>query len=388
LLRPELHRLEKLTGEILSNENLSGKSSSYEEGAEGIKSIRSECIRLKEIWLRELFSPVKDHVIIRYVRYHQTGITQLSNRLCGQMPASGSPDRREGLHGHCCRAALDELEQLLYFLQSDFNSYFDFDSKLSDDQCRKQMEHIGSLEEAVSRCLNHAAIDLSLMAAISLSVGRVISQALYSGISYRQSGRSSSLLAVVLDFLNQMPDVSTADVVSLLYRENFNTSSFTSWYREHLDQKISAAADPFERAAIIRREINSLEAVFVAPEKAFDPALPGTGEQILQWLREQDTGAPGSKPVKTNGNYRIPLTISVAQFGLFLRLFYQAGCFPVNNISKMLRFFRQHFSSKKQDDISLKSLGRAFYNADQSTAAVVRDYLQKMINHLNKTYFP
>jgi hypothetical protein len=39
-------------------------------------------------------------------------------------------------------------------------------------------------------------------------------------------------------------------------------------------------------------------------------------------------------------------------------------------------------------NISFKSFARAFYGADQTTAAVVRDFLQRMINYINKIYFP
>jgi len=52
-----------------------------------------------------------------------------------------------------------------------------------------------------------------------------------------------------------------------------------------------------------------------------------------------------------------------------------------------MRFFTRHFTSKKQGRISIKSFNHAFYSKDQVTAAIVLDYLQKMVTYVNKVYF-
>jgi hypothetical protein len=141
-----------------------------------------------------------------------------------------------------------------------------------------------------------------------------------------------------------------------------------------------------EKQNYLSEQLKLYAGLFVSPEKSLQPEVGSTNIQLIGWLEEQL--GTGSNQIMVRTVEQFPLNLSVPQFALFVRICYKTACFPVENVARITRFFSEHFTTKKQPHISPKSFGRAFYNLDQSAAAVVRDFLQKMLNYLNKTYFP
>lgn len=344
---------------------------------------------LKEKWVHALFSAVKEHVLSRYIQYHQAGITSLSNVMSGKIPDAYFQGTEDQAH-HLYFAIVADLEDLLQFLKQGFYQYFDIDYRVSNDLCREQAAQILLLLEKTSAVFSRTNIDSLLAEAIVLSVKNKIADAKQSGISYRQLDYCLSLLNRTRELLEENSSRGTDGFAQELYRQNFNSYHFNQWYQRHLSAIINAASEN-KREKIILQEIQLLKLIFVERDKLFEPYLPPINEQLLPWLEQFLPAQINSNPnalLKFNGNYRMPLQFSVTQFALFVRLCYLEGCFRINNISDIFRFFTLHFETKKQLNISVKSFARAFYGADQATAAVVRDFLQRMINTINKIYFP
>lgn len=388
MVKSELHQLEKLVGEIVSDE-VPVHERHLARIAGHVKSIIASCSSLKEKWVHELFSSGKEHVVTRYVQYHQAGVTSLSNQVSNKIPATAF----RGLETQIFQlyfSVLSSLEDLLDFLKRGFYKYFDNDYNVSAERCRAEAEKINSLLAEISITLARYEIDTKLTEAFVLSVRNKLGDAKRSGISYRQLEYCKSVLDMINDQLTENSGISTIRIAQELYRHNFNSYQFNQWYQDYLNSIINATAENQREAAILQ-EIRELKSIFVERDKLFEPELPAINDQLLSWLQQLLPGqtALNLKAIlKMNGHDRIPLQFSVTQFALFVRLCYLEGCFHINNISDILRFFTQHFETKKQLNISFKSFARAFYGVDQATAAVVRDFLQRMINTINKIYFP
>ena len=388
MLKSELYQLEKFIGDVLNQEYHTDKLGHGKSMAEQVKSAKTLCSDLKQKWIHELFSSAKEQVITRYVHYHQAGITQLSNQISRQIPVLNFLSNEQADLLQFYEQLLSELEQLLQFLSNNCYQYFDLDHKVSTYYCQRQHEKIVEFKEEL-KAYSGIAVERALIEAIAISIEESAAEALTSGISYRQIDHILNVLRMVHQLLNIVNEPSTNTLVLALYRQNLNSLHFYNWYQEHIIQRVHGSSGK-EQEEMVIKEIKALSAIFVDSEKAFEPELPSIEQMFLPWLNERiiDGGKTNKTLVKQNGNGQLPLNLSVPQFALFIRIFYQAGCFPVTNISKLTRFFTQHFTTKKQPHISFKSFGRAFYSLDQSAAAIVRDYLQKMLNYLNKTYFP
>ena len=388
MLRSELYQLEKFVGDVLKNDETAGKSSLHETIAGQVKSAKSLCADLKEKWVHELFSSVKEHVIARYVHYHQAGITSLSNQVSVRMPASYFQGAENQIH-HLYDIVVSSLDELLAFLKQGFYKYFDNDYPVSINNCRLASEQLHQLLAEIEITVKRSTVDASLINEVALSVSDKLADAKQSGISYRQLDYCKFILEVIRQKVQDHSAVSTIEAAQELYRQNFNSYHFNQWYQRHLSAIINAASGN-KREKIVLQEIQLLKLIYVERDIIFEPDLPPINEQLLSWL-EQFLPAQKSNPngpLKFNGHQRMPLQFSVTQFALFVRLCYLEDCFHIHNISDIFRFFTLHFQTKKQADISVKSFARAFYGADQATAAVVRDFLQRMINTINKIYFP
>jgi hypothetical protein len=386
LVKSELYQLEKLIGNILNDEPGPGKEQQF---SEQVKSILVYCESLKEKWTHELFHSVKEPVAARYVQYHQAGVTSLSNLVSLKIPAGYFKGIEDQIH-QLYLMIVSHLEDLLRFLKQGFYKYFDHDYPVSIDYCRERCEKVRLLVAELTISLQHSGVDEALVSAISSSFTHKLADAKQSGISYRQLDYCSALPGITIQLLRDRPDIDTMGIAHELYRQNFNSYYFCQWYQGYYGSRINSAAEN-KKETVIRNEIKQLQLIFVKLQQIFEPELLPVHEQLIPWLQQLLPGQSGltlKQPLKMNGHERMPLKFSVTQFAFFVRLCYLEGCFPVNNISDILRFFTRNFETKKQLNVSFKSFARAFYGANQATAAVVRDFLQRMINHINKTYFP
>jgi hypothetical protein len=85
---------------------------------------------------------------------------------------------------------------------------------------------------------------------------------------------------------------------------------------------------------------------------------------------------------------KLAVTIPVAELALLLKLLNQQGVFRTGSVREVLRFAAANFSSKRQNGFSFKNISKEYYGANQVTAARIRSLLSKMIDSLNRDFFP
>jgi hypothetical protein len=346
-----------------------------------LAAVTEQCNSVKQQWLKKLFSSVSEAILVRYVHFHQAGVTALSDRLWRNLSLRSQKST-------FTNTVISRLEELINFLKDSFYRYFDKRHPISLARWQTVETDLRAQLLKTLLALRQANIDGSLITAIEHAITLKLQEVNDHSLSFQQADAISIILKKLTDLAAQTKAPGTTTIAQDLHRLNFNSYSFTTWHQEYLSAMIENTAEP-EKSAIIGREIGLLESIYTDPDKAYEPDLPGSYEQVLRWLRKMtpilpDQAAGNAKVIPE----RLPLLYSVPQFAFFVRLCYLEGCFPVQNLSAIFRFFTGHFETKKQPNVSVKSFGRAFYSTDQGTAAIVRDLLQRMINLINKTYFP
>jgi len=386
LLRSEINQLEKLIADILENSGINNYTDNNHKFTGQVEAVHSTCEELQSKWVHELFSSAKEQTITRYVQYHQAGITHLSNQLSRSLEIV---DRWPATQQLQIKALVTALEELLTFLKNQCYRYFDLDYTVTIYRCERHYVKINEFKQELLS-YREVKIDASLLKVISHSIDEVITEALESGISYRQLDHVLNLLRIVHQRTQIILTTSTLELAQALYRQNLNTLHFSNWYQDFIEREIAKQVENREKINYVKEQIQYLSGIFINTEKAFEPDLPSIDETMLTWLnaRHSNNFKGDFHESKSNLSIRLALNLSVPQFAMFIRIFSQVGCFPETTVARISRFFTRHFATKKQDDISLKSFRRAFYSLDQASAAIVRDYLQKMLDYLNKTYFP
>lgn len=380
MVRSELHQLEELISEFLNGGQSRTKPVAAAKHAAFLRALAAQCALLKRKWVQNLFSAVKETVLLRYIHYHQAGVTGLANRVT--RAASN-----HGIIADLYAAVSSELAALVDFLKENFYAYFDKDHPVMLGRWASHTNEIMGLLAEVKNALPPVEADRSPIIALEAGIKAKLQEGHHTPLSYRQLENYTAMLeSILLQHRGNAP-LTTVVTFQELYRHNFNSYYFGRWY-QHQQNTILSNLSAEQQAVHIRKEISLLEGIYVEPGNQFDPELPPVNSQLLAWLESLLPKADHHNIVSVNGHERMPLQFSVAQFAFFIRLCYLEGCFQVQNISAILRFCTHHFETKKQLHISVKSFARAFYGADQATAAVVRDFLQRMINVINKTYFP
>jgi hypothetical protein len=379
LLKSELSNVEDCVGIIVNTKETISESGIADVQATLFERLVFACADLKQRMISEVFGPAKDHVIRRYVQFHQAGLITLSDVVFQQLRKVDVPlipGRTELLI-----RTLSALQQLLEFIAGQFYAYFDlihgitqYESDLTSNQFRSKIE-------TLAPSLERQPIDPSLVNVFFRSMEDSLDQLRVQTISYEQAIYVEQLLQLIQLHLED-GDMDTQRFTALLYQQNFNSVYFESWYRQnHLTDQSGGKHNESKKLTI---EPISQVLGISAGRKPLDMLL-------RDWLSDQQSAVQQSATRKIKQEAvvsRMPLILSVPQLALFVRLCYLEGCFQISNISNIMRFFTDHFETKKQPHVSVKSFSRAFYSADQATAAMVRDFLQRMIGMIDKTYFP
>ncbi len=367
MLKSELNELQGVVNALLQHS--SAQDTMFRDDLlQEINRISDELIQR---WTGNYFGISKDHVISRYIRYHQAGITRLSNRLFASGHSGPS-------------VASSALEALLTYLRTYF--YREYDHSVSvTDFCIDDWS-MGLHEKRISVQDGwHPGSD-----------ERKLADAVFGWLEHISSGPfkrrlSYATMETVKEFTGSLMRLSgraakAREIFELLVEYKVDIAEASGWYKAYISNELHSLSKSGKKS-FIDQEIAKFESLQpkVDVAQSGKTAMPG---QLLAWLQELK-GDRQPAPIVSAGDYqKVALNLSVAQFGLFLRLCYLEGCFHEDNISAMLRFFSSRFTSKRQDHISFKSLGRAFYHSEQKHAAYVRGWLQQMIMLIDQRYFP
>ncbi|MFD0749236.1 hypothetical protein ACFQZS_03720 [Mucilaginibacter calamicampi] len=314
------------------------------DGQGGGPRLKEECRRIRDAWLRVLFSQ-KEEITRRYVRYQQELLLEIA----------------DGSHEPALLASALELND---FLLRHFKAHLDPDTKIP----RAAMPGIRQRIKAAGASVRGAIAGQFLLEYLD-----EIEHATH--LTYREQDYFFAFCDAVVAAAEDQQRW-----IDMLCRMNFNHSGFCKWYQARLEQQIRAKGAK-ERMIFLKSQLINARAMPHATGLAYDPALPSVSEQTATWLflliQEE-----------TEAEQKIALHVTVAQLALLIRLLVEEDFIATQQIAGVLRFFCAHFKTRKQENISYSSMNKLYYSADQFTAFAVRAMLQKMVARTNKTFFP
>jgi hypothetical protein len=372
VLRSELDTLKSLTGKLTARAH-AGSSVTLSEHHQIILVLHQESDRLHNQWLRQLFSNTGDKALSRYVRFHQQGLTALSDQVIPETTKISDVPERQPL----VTEVLVLVEELIRYLEITFQDYFD--RSAPESRYRRLLDQrafeaqLGQLREALD-----ARLPGSEMAGLILqSLHERTSDLASAPLTYAQQAGIAGFIESFAWFAASDKAISEKELFLLACRLDFNARRLCAWFKH------SFSATPLfteEEAYIALLELRP------PGSAAFEPADRSLRETLLAWLSRRK--AKAANPANGLPSSPMPLTLSVVQFSMFIRICYRSGCFSLDNAAQIVRFFATRFTTKRQTKISLKSFTKGFYSTDQTATAVLRDLLQRMIVMIDQTYFP
>jgi len=280
--------------------------------------------------------------------------------------------------------AAGRLLSLLDHLLACYGAYIDHDQLAP---LRYQQRRIAELKTAGQRL--RAGFDapggnVLLRGSLTTYLDHVFSPAVRTRYTYAEL----EYLKGLLNRLDQRPsldDDHDGYLANILVALNYNKLDFILFLQGDIREKLSQKPKN-RRKDYLRLLLRYYEGLKIQP-LAYDPSMPAVAMFMNGWLKEElallSHAAP--KPARAE---KIPVDLSVAHLAGLLKLFYEEGLYPCVNLTRLFCFFSDHFSTKRQTNISARSLSKEYYTIDQSTAAYLRDKLMRMLSRLNRQYFP
>ncbi|MBX2896792.1 MAG: hypothetical protein KF763_15205 [Cyclobacteriaceae bacterium] len=354
-----------------------------------LATIKEEITRIKQTFINEVFGFKDERHLERYIQYHQQALIQLLDETLKEQTASKAPLRE------LWEAGYRGLDDLLGFVEKHFSKYFDQDAKAPVAYVAIVRNDVRSNLAEVEQWLTERGCDQRLVESILFAPRKLALNAGGKDVSYRKVMFAKEVQKELISLksrLDEQVDLNE-ELRNLLYYLNYNSIKSFAYHTSYIDTLLSSSetrSEMIERLSFILKKINQTQ---VKPAIAYNIQAPALKTQLTGYIVEeidhlqriQQLGQLPDKASDVWANFKIQVSLSVAQIACLVRLLVEMRIITNNNVSELLRFIAKICISKKVEVISYDSLRSKYYNVEQGTTDAVKAILAKLIKTQHHT---
>ncbi|GEM68060.1 hypothetical protein SMI01S_16660 [Sphingobacterium mizutaii NBRC 14946 = DSM 11724] len=240
--------------------------------------------------------------------------------------------------------------------------------------------------DLLNKCIIHSNIDEELGKLLLSGLRHLISR---KGISKGDV----EYVGLILDRLEKLKPFSTFEIENLLFQHDFNTLTFFNYFAKSCNRFLEDTPNLHTQLEIIIKmedRINGLPPIGTSKWMNTDSSIR---DQIRTFIKEKKLfinqrielkRAEINDNLLINGADRVQINLSVAQLGLFIRMFMEKDLLPKEDIGKTFAHYARYFCTPNTPFISPESLQKKSTNVEFSTANKIKGHLIGMINWLNE----
>lgn len=361
-------------------------------------NITQEIERIKKSITSSIFQLKNTEEIEHYVHLQQQALTKLSVNLLQIIHHSNASqifkpavDFTESDILHLIFVSLEEL--LLYF-ESEFLNYINKNSSIPYRSSLVRKFKINEKLHFVKEALMRSDIQPQLLKIIYAPFAQLTDITLHERISYKELIYFNSFLSAFFDTISSHENktISENEIFELLHQLNFNTTLLSTLKIKRITTHLSTLESNLQKLDYLYHCLKIVHQRFCRVNISYLPNLPSLKQQLINWIDEEISylnkkmQVSSSKPNLFAGlnenSVKIQSGLSVSQLAYFFRLLSDVGIITHSNQSDVMRFISDNFQTAKVKDISLDSIRNKFYNSDESTIEVLKDYSIKILNQL------
>jgi len=351
---------------------------------EWLDRLANESLRVKEEIIFLIYQSSDDIFIHKTIQANQSLLVSLIEKLGGEL----GYEKRE-IHNHLPSLlivkefAINCLDDVLKLLEKDFEKYLNLDVPVPPrikNQLKKELQN-------VEKQVNFKDEAWHLIQLIVDIIKKHIAPERM--LTYRESKYYEKLISEIgLIWINHGLDHLSSLMSGLIYL-NFNSYRYfnycTNQYRTKLNS-IENMTDELQQLYQFRKNIAQQK---IGNGYSYKPADISLKEQLFNWLNEEiiylekKINSTILNPVEKE-SFKFLSNLTVAQIGLFIRLFIDIGYLNNKNITEMLKFVSRFTSTPQAKIMSAESLRIKYYNIESSTKEALKGILLKMISHLKE----
>jgi hypothetical protein len=340
---------------------------------------------IRSAWNEAIFSGAADRSLKRYFQFQLEGVRERMDTLRCMMNSSGCE-----LHSTRLMSLSSGMVSLLDYLKTYFYRYLDFDIPAPVMYHQLVLESFPARIWSLRRMMENARFSEPLKNCLKDWLDQLLCEAGYAMFSLRALFYLDELLSQLLNIFEGSLDLT--DRLNLtLVRIDFNYLGYFTYRQQLVNARLSPLSHDDQLQALVY-EARQIELMPVSANR-YDPSLPSLGILLAKWIKEQmaiRTATTGNRKSFANqGSYdKLPLNFSVVQLACFIFVFFETESFGTVTLTEIFKFVSKHYSSKRRQVISQGSLSKQYYTIDQFTASAVKDKLQKMVQLINRKFFP
>ncbi len=357
--------------------------------------VSTEVPKIKSRLFKVVFDLRDDKLIGFYVQNHQKRLVFLTDKLFDFIQSAknqiNTSKNIEIPYINTCETISLSLEELLSFIESNFEMYFNSHEKIPN--CLKQ-------KSILKLKANLKAIE-KLSTSNSDELFKIATDPFREFIEGKQEATFHQL-RYLLELFNQLScfkstdsEVEYEEFLKLkLFYLNFNTMAFF----HYLTIEVLSSIEIIESISLRIEKLYWYLKVFnqtpIGTRFVFNTCHKAINDNISEWLIEEiaynekciQLAVLNKQELKSlvGQNFKISTDLSVAQFAYLLRVLVEVGVFKNQNDLEFTRFFAVNTKSKRTDNISPESLRTKFYSIDCQLSDDIKEIAIKMLNYIQK----
>lgn len=287
------------------------------------------------------------------------------------------------------------LEELLTFIEKHFNRYFNIDEKIPENYKLLMQSKFRHNLKILLKQYKNTNIDETLLGLMMDPFQKFIKANNAKQVTYRELLYLKTLNKEYLEMLlpNQKM-VLPKNITDLMLYLNFNNYFFINYYINIISKDINAADSISQQIEQLAWWLKTISQVQTKPMVAYKVKDPSAKEQLIGWLTDEmaflekkhqlTMVIPPQLQSVTKLPFSIMTSLSVKQVALLTRLLFDTGIIKHDNQTELLTQLAGVLKTERKENISPQNLRVRYYNIDEPTKSILKEWLIKMTNQLRK----
>ena len=295
------------------------------------------------------------------------------------------------------RFITEELEALLAFIYTRYQTFFNLDEKLPEislEQIRASLkERVQKLRKLlVKEFKNEAQVELAL-----LPLKKILNANSKDKISYRYLFYTRRIEKTLADFIHEIPSCNCCEnerIIELIVLLNYNCKEAQHFIINTITAELEKEDTLESKLNRLRFYLKEFRQLAERPKVAYKSHSPSLKEQIVGWISEEIIYQE-RRVVFSSANFldkentiayeeKVQLTFSVEVFAIIVRAAKDNKLVMVKHAMEFFKIIPKYFSTKQATTISTHSLRNKSYTAELSAKREAIDILHAMIKRIHE----
>ncbi|WKN44894.1 hypothetical protein [Tunicatimonas pelagia] len=357
--------------------------------------LAQEIEQFKRCFHERVFSLESEEKIRLYVQNHQSQLETFTDIVLEQL----SREEQKRVHQISGEYTLTDVYKLIYqhleialaHIERHFMKYLDLTNRapyrskiLFSEALRTKVDFID--DRIGGSSINPALREILTKPLSKLSDIQDEEEFTYHELFYFQKFLREFYRALSLE--NE--EITDGIITETLYQTNYNATDFVKYLSDQIREEADQHESMMDKLEVLYRhlkEYNQHHCKVNVPcygHRSIQEQMIGWLDEEIGYLTKVMEAKIKQNAARTFAKIETPLSVSAVIY--FLRLQKKVGMISNRHHADVMRCMAENVSTQRKKDITLHSIERKYYNVEDSTKQKLRDYLQQIIDLIDKSF--